>query len=83
MKIGFPRVTALGCIVLLASCDERPLASPDRGGVEAAQSTTGGPFAFVSFELGAARGTTCPGSSGCTNGARSSSSRPLNTKWTR
>jgi len=29
----------------------------------------GGSFAFVNFALGAAPGTVCPGSSGCTNGA--------------
>jgi hypothetical protein len=37
--------------------------------VNATQSVTGGPFAFVNFELGAAPGTVCPDSSSCTNGA--------------
>src|SRR6266576_1627061 len=63
-------VIAVGCIVLLASCDTGRPDSPARnGGVQAARSGGGGSFAFVNFELGAAPGTVCPGSSGCTNGA--------------
>ena len=60
---------ALGCIVLLASCDSGRPSSPARDGVQSAQAVTGGSFAFVNFELGAAPGSVCPGSSGCTNGA--------------
>src|SRR6266705_850085 len=61
---------ALGCVVLLASCDSGRPSSPARnGGVQSAQSVSGGSFAFVNFELGAAPGTVCPGSAGCTNGA--------------
>src|SRR6266581_1452315 len=61
---------ALGCIVLLASCVSGRPSSPARdGGVQSAQSVSGGSFAFVNFELGAAPGTVCPGSPGCTNGA--------------
>src|SRR5256885_13444991 len=63
-------VTALGCILLLASCDAGPVSSLARkGGVEAATAVTGAPFDFVNFALGATPGTVCPGSSGCTNGA--------------
>lgn len=63
-------VTALGCILLLASCDQGPLPSSDRKpGLDATQSAGGGPFGFVNFSLGAAPGTVCPGPSGCTNGA--------------
>src|SRR6266576_928543 len=63
-------VIAVGCIVLLASCDTGRPDSPARnGGVQAARSGGGGSFAFVNFELGAAPGTVCPGASGCTNGA--------------
>src|SRR2546425_8239687 len=63
-------VTALGCILLLASCDAGPLSSLARkGSVEAATSVTAAPFAFVNFALGATPGTVCPGPSGCTNGA--------------
>src|SRR2546422_3492517 len=63
-------VTALGCILLLASCDAGPLSSLARkGSVEAATSVTAAPFAFVNFALGATPGTVCPGSSACTNGA--------------
>src|SRR6266705_2405976 len=61
---------ALGCVVLLASCDSGRPSSPARdGGVQSAQAVSGGSFAFVNFELGAAPGTVCPGSAGCTNGA--------------
>src|SRR5690349_23994837 len=64
-------ITLLAGIVLMASCDNgRSLWSPaTSGGVDAVQSVTGGPFVFTNFELGAAPGTVCPGSSGCTNGA--------------
>jgi hypothetical protein len=63
-------VIALGSNLLLASCDARPVSSPaPSGGVRAAQSTSGGPFTFTNFELGAAPGTVCPGSADCTNGA--------------
>jgi hypothetical protein len=61
---------ALGCILLLASCDTgRPSAPAPDNGVRSARSGGGGSFAFVNFELGAAPGTVCPGASGCTNGA--------------
>ncbi|HEV2751470.1 MAG TPA: sialidase family protein [Gemmatimonadales bacterium] len=64
-------VVVLACVVLMTSCDDgRSLGSPATAGrVNAAQSVTGGPFAFTTFELGAAPGTVCPGASGCTNGA--------------
>src|SRR5216684_3889444 len=62
-------VTVLGCILFLASCDERPLSSPAPAGGVDVQSVTGGPLGFVNFELGATPGTVCPGSSDCTNGA--------------
>ena len=64
------RLIALGCVLLLAACNtERPSAPLPDGGVHAARSGGGGSFAFVNFALGAAPGTVCPGSSGCTNGA--------------
>jgi hypothetical protein len=64
------RLIALGCSLLLASCDTgRPSAPAPDGGVRSARSVSGGSFAFVTFELGAAPGTVCPGSAGCTNGA--------------
>src|SRR6266481_4370618 len=64
------RLIALGCSLLLASCDtERPSSPAPDGGLRAARSGGGGSFAFVNFELGAAPGTVCPGSAGCTNGA--------------
>lgn len=70
IDVPCPLVTALGCILLLASCDQNPLPSSDRArGVDATQSLSGGPFGFVNFSLGAAPGTVCPGPSGCTNGA--------------
>jgi hypothetical protein len=64
-------VLVLACIVLTASCDNgrSPWSPGPAGGVQAAQSVGGGPFAFANFELGAAPGTACPGSTGCTNGA--------------
>ncbi len=64
------RLMALGCSLLLASCDTGRPSSPARdSGLRAAQPGGGGSFAFVNFELGAAPGTVCPGSSGCTNNA--------------
>ena len=64
------RVIALGCSVLLASCDAgRPSAPVQDGATRAARSGGGGSFAFVNYELGAAPGTVCPGATGCTNGA--------------
>src|SRR5260221_10333670 len=64
------RLIALGCSRLLASCDtERPSSPAPDGGLRAARSGGGGSFAFVNFELGAAPGTVCPSSAGCTNGA--------------
>src|SRR2546430_4622261 len=61
--------TAVGAILLLASCNERPLPSPAPASGVDAQAVSGGPFTFENFELGAAPGTVCPGPSGCTNGA--------------
>src|SRR2546421_7761402 len=71
MRIDVPRgVAALGCMLLLAACDTRPLSSPTaKHPVGAATSVSAGPFTFANFELGAAPGTVCPGPSGCTNGA--------------
>ena len=71
MRIDVPRgVTALGCMLLLAACDTRPLSSPAaKHPVGAATSVSAGPFTFANFELGAVPGTVCPGPSGCTNGA--------------
>lgn len=70
IDVPCPRVTALGCILLLASCDQNPLPSSERArSLDATQSVNGGPFGFVNFSLGAAPGTVCPGPSGCTNGA--------------
>ena len=60
----------LGCALLTVTCDEGPLSSPTPNhDLRAAKATTGGGFSFVNFELGAAPGTVCPGSAGCTNGA--------------
>ena len=62
--------TVLGSILLLASCDNRIApSSPPRGNDIGAATVTAGAFTFENFELGAAPGTVCPGSSGCTNGA--------------
>ncbi|HKC41971.1 MAG TPA: hypothetical protein VKC15_20675, partial [Gemmatimonadales bacterium] len=64
------RLFALGCSLLLASCDTgRPSAPAPDAGVRSTRSVSGGSFAFVNFELGAAPGTVCPGAAGCTNGA--------------
>src|SRR2546421_3188924 len=62
-------LTVLGCVLFLASCNERPLPSPAPASGVDAQAVSGGPFTFENFELGAAPGTVCPGPSGCTNGA--------------
>src|SRR2546422_398497 len=62
-------LTVLGCVLFLASCDERPLSSPQPAGGVHAQTVIAGPFTFENFALGATPGTVCPGSSGCTNGA--------------
>jgi hypothetical protein len=64
-------LAVLVCIMLAGACnDGRSLSSPGtRAGLNGVQSVNGGPFAFANFELGAAPGTVCPGSSGCTNGA--------------
>src|SRR5438309_7032418 len=73
--------TVLGCILLLTSCDggNHP-SSPARGsGVPAAQAIKAGPFTFENFQLGAAPGTVCPGSSACTNGAAEPAIRADNT----
>src|SRR6266581_293810 len=61
--------TAVGAILLLASCNERPLPSPAPASGVDPQAVSGGPFTFENFELGAAPGTVCPGPLGCTNGA--------------
>src|SRR5690348_2405664 len=64
-------IAMLACIVVTTGCDDGRLPWTPAGGarVEAVQSTKGGPFGFVTFELGATPGTVCPGSAGCTNGA--------------
>ena len=56
--------------VLLGSCAQssEPV-SPGDGAARTARIAAGGSFSFVNFELGAAPGTVCPGSTGCTNGA--------------
>src|SRR2546421_2532082 len=54
--------------------------SSDLGsGVPAAQAINAGPFTFENFQLGAAPGTVCPGSSACTNGAAEPAIRADNT----
>src|SRR5437016_12432323 len=61
---------ALGSILLLTSCDSRIApSSAARGHDVAAVTVSGGAYTFENFELGAAPGTVCPGSTGCTNGA--------------
>src|SRR5260370_6978314 len=72
-------VTVLGCMLFLASCDERPLSSPAPAGGVDAQPVSGGPFTFENFALGATPGTVCPGSSACTNGAAEPAIRADNT----
>src|SRR2546429_9997795 len=46
--------TAVGGILLVASCNERPLPSPGPASGVNAQAVSGGPFTFENFELGAA-----------------------------
>src|SRR5437867_4068715 len=61
---------ALGSILLVTSCDSRIApSSAARGHDVAAVTVSGGAYTFENFELGAAPGTVCPGSAGCTNGA--------------
>ncbi|HYU37091.1 MAG TPA: hypothetical protein VEL29_04085, partial [Gemmatimonadales bacterium] len=72
-------LTVVGCVLFLASCDERPLWSPKPAGGVHAQSVSGGPFTFENFPLGATPGTVCPGSSACTNGAAEPAIRADNT----
>src|SRR5437016_4785635 len=61
---------ALGSILLVTSCDSRVApSSAARGHDVAAVTVSGGAYTFENFELGAAPGTVCPGSTGCTNGA--------------
>src|SRR5204862_561569 len=69
----------LGCVLFLASRDERPLSSPAPAGGVKAQTVSAGPFTFENFQLGAAPGTVCPGSSACTNGAAEPAIRADNT----
>src|SRR5213080_3195224 len=73
MVIHLPRprgAIALGSILLLTSCDSGIApSSAARGHDVAAVTVSAGPFTFENFELGAAPGTVCPGSTGCTNGA--------------
>src|SRR5256885_15024354 len=64
----FPYTTLFRSL-FLASCDERPLSSPQPVGGVDVQSVIGGRFTFENLALGAAPGTVCPGPSGCTNGA--------------
>src|SRR3989449_5063461 len=72
-------VGVLWCMVFLASCNERPLSSPAPASAVDALAVSGGPFTFENFELGAATGTVCPGSSACTNGAAEPAIRADNT----
>src|SRR5438094_5363638 len=61
---------ALGSSLLVTSCDSRIApSSAARGHDVAAVTVSGGDYTFENFELGAAPGTVCPGSTGCTNGA--------------
>src|SRR5207248_4936127 len=73
MVIHLPRprgAIALCSILLLTSCDSRIApSSAARGHDVAAVTVSGGAYTFENFELGAAPGTVCPGSTGCTNGA--------------
>src|ERR1051325_3601729 len=60
----------VGSTLLLASCETRIAPSPPaRPNGIAAATVSGAGFTFANFALGAAPGTVCPGSSGCTNGA--------------
>src|SRR5256884_8696145 len=59
----------VGGHLLLASGNARPLPAPGPASGGNAQAVRGGPFTFENFEVGAATGTVCPGSSACTNGA--------------
>ena len=60
----------LAAAVLLGSCaHSSDTVSPGDAAARAAALAGGGSFSFVNFELGAAPGTVCPGSTGCTNGA--------------
>src|SRR5437764_13020172 len=61
--------TAVGGILLLAWCNERPLPSPGPPSGVNAQAVSGGPFTLENFALGAATGTLCRGASACTDGA--------------
>src|SRR5258705_4963478 len=64
------RWIALGCVLLLAACNaERPSAPLPDGSARSMLPLNGGSFGFVKFAVGAAPGTVCPGSSGCTNNA--------------
>jgi len=72
-------VGVLWCMVFMASCNERPLSSPAPASAVDALAVSGGPFTFENFELGAATGTVCPGSSACTNGAAEPAIRADNT----
>src|SRR5205823_14949744 len=61
---------ALGSILLVTSCDSRIApSSAARGHDVAAVPVSGGAYTFESFQLGAAPGPVCPGSTGRTNGA--------------
>src|SRR5438094_229911 len=61
---------ALGSILLVTSCDSRIApSSAARGHDVAAVTVSGGAYTCENFERGAAPGTVCPGSTGCTNGA--------------
>ena len=67
MRTGLP---VLACILLLASCDrDAAVPSAARNAIAGAKQSAGGAFGFVTYELGAAPGTVCPGSPDCTNGA--------------
>src|SRR5205809_7547922 len=61
--------TAVGGILLLASCNERPLPSPRPASGVNAQAVTGGPLTLAKLHLRPATGPVCPGSAAGTNGA--------------
>ncbi|HEY6224171.1 MAG TPA: hypothetical protein VIW26_10320 [Gemmatimonadales bacterium] len=69
--VPHPRnAVVLAAAVLLGSCSHSSdTVSPDEAAARAAAIAAAGSFSFVNFELGAAPGTVCPGSTGCTNGA--------------